>query len=487
MIGVGETVAARPVVRAARLQRFLPVFLAGLDILLIYAALVLAYWVRYSLKVGPQIHEQLTFAAYQPIALLLLGIMMPVLLVKGAYRVRLSTDIVDELVVIVSAVTISIASIVVVQEMLQRYEYSRGVIIYLWVLLIAMLALGRALYRSIRSLCYRRGWGVRRLLVVGATDVGRMLMQRVTSRSDLGYRLVGFVDHRDTANVRDFGRFRALGTMVDIPELIENRQVEEIIVALPASSHEEVWPVLSLCERHGVGVKLVPDLFEMSLSRVQVDDVAGIPLLDVRETPSRRVARAAKRLLDLVVALVLGLLTLPFLALLALLIRMESPGSPLLRQGRVGLNGRTFKCLKLRTMRPGAEDEQPALLAHNETQGPIFKIRDDPRCTRLGRWIRRWSLDELPQIWNVLFGHMSLVGPRPPLPLEVAQYDADHMRRLEVKPGMTGIWQVSGRSTLPFDEMLMMDIYYVDNWSLALDLRILIRTVVAVLGRHGAY
>jgi lipopolysaccharide/colanic/teichoic acid biosynthesis glycosyltransferase len=172
---------------------------------------------------------------------------------------------------------------------------------------------------------------------------------------------------------------------------------------------------------------------------------------------------------------------------LALLIRLESPGSPVLAQDRVGLNGRVFKCFKLRTMRDGAEDDQMALRAHNETQGPIFKMREDPRCTRLGRWIRRWSLDELPQIWNVLLGDMSLVGPRPPLPLEVAEYDADHMRRLEVKPGMTGIWQVSGRSELPFDEMFMMDIYYVDNWSLALDLRILIRTVVAVLGRHGAY
>jgi exopolysaccharide biosynthesis polyprenyl glycosylphosphotransferase len=314
-----------------------------------------------------------------------------------------------------------------------------------------------------------------------------MIMQRVASRSDLGYRLVGFVDHRDTAKMRDFGRFRALGTLADVPDLVENRAADELIVALPAAAHEEVWPVLSLCERHGVSLKLVPDLYEMSLSRVQVDDIAGIPLLDVREKPLRRVTRVCKRLIDLTISLGVGLISLPLLAVLALLIRLESPGSPVLAQNRVGLNGRVFKCFKLRTMRDGAEDDQIALRAQNETQGPIFKMRDDPRCTRLGRWSRRWSLDELPQIWNVLLGDMSLVGPRPPLPLEVAEYDADHIRRLEVKPGMTGIWQVSGRSELPFDEMFMMDIYYVDNWSLRLDLRILIRTVVAVLGRHGAY
>ena len=487
MIGVGETLAARPVTKAARLQRALPLVMAGLDVVLIYTAFVLAYWIRYSLKVGPQIHQQLSFAAYQPVAVLLLVIMMPVLLFKGAYRLRLSTDIVDEVVVIFSAATITVAAVVVVEEMLQSYLYSRGVIVYVWVLLIATLTVGRGLYRSIRTLCYRAGWGVRRLLVVGATDVGMMIMQRVASRSDLGYRLVGFVDHRDTSKLRDFGRFRALGTLADIPELVESRLADELIVALPAAAHEEVWPVLSLCERHGVGLKLVPDLYEMSLSRVQVDDIAGIPLLDVREKPLRRVARICKRLTDLMIALIVGLISLPLLAVLSLLIRLESPGTPVLGQDRIGLNGRVFKCFKLRTMRDGSEDDQITLRAQNETQGPIFKMRDDPRCTRLGRWIRRWSLDELPQIWNVLLGDMSLVGPRPPLPLEVAEYDADHLRRLEVKPGMTGIWQVSGRSELPFDEMFMMDIYYVDNWSLALDLRILIRTVVAVLGRHGAY
>jgi lipopolysaccharide/colanic/teichoic acid biosynthesis glycosyltransferase len=151
------------------------------------------------------------------------------------------------------------------------------------------------------------------------------------------------------------------------------------------------------------------------------------------------------------------------------------------------MGGKPFTCFKLRTMRPDAPELQPELQVLNETDGPLFKLRDDPRCTPLGRRIRRWSLDELPQIWNVVRGDMSLVGPRPPLPSEVEQYEPRHMRRLEVKPGMTGIWQVSGRSHLPFDEMVLMDMYYVDNWSPALDIRILIRTIIAVLTRRGAY
>lgn len=487
MTVAGEKVAVKPQVRAARLQRYLPVTMALVDAGMIYLAFVLAYWVRYTLKVGPQIQQQLSFDAYQPVAILLLGTMLPVLLLKGAYRPRMSSDIIDEAGLIFSSSTISVAAIVVVSAMLQRYEYSRGVIVYLWLLLVVMLLVGRGLYRSAQGICYRRGWGVRRLLVVGASDVGKMVMQRVVSRRDLGYDLVGFVDHRRAALVRDFGRFRALGTVADIPNLIEQRLVDEIIIALPASEHEEVWPILSLCEHHGVGLKLVPDLFEMSLSRVEVDDIAGIPLLDVQEKPTRRMARVGKRVIDLAAAVLLTVLTLPLLALLSLLIRLESPGSAVLRQERMGLSGKRFTCFKLRTMRDGAHDVAPELQALNQMDGPIFKIRDDPRCTRLGRWIRRLSLDELPQIWNVLLGDMSLVGPRPPLPREVPRYEPWQMRRLEVKPGMTGIWQVSGRSELTFDEMVMMDIYYVDNWTLSLDLRILVRTVIAVLGRHGAY
>jgi exopolysaccharide biosynthesis polyprenyl glycosylphosphotransferase len=272
----------------------------------------------------------------------------------------------------------------------------------------------------------------------------------------------------------------------DLPALIEAGSVDEVIVALPASAHEEVVSVVSMCERHGVGLKLVPDLFEMSLSRVQVDDISGIPLLDVQDRTFRRLARLGKRCVDLVVGSVVLVLSLPLLALLALLIRLESPGPAFLRQERVGLGGRKFQCLKLRTMRTEAGDMEP-ILFETAADMRLFKIRDDPRCTRVGRRIRRWSLDELPQVWNVLMGDMSLVGPRPPLPSQVAKYEPKHWRRLDVKPGMTGLWQVSGRSDLSFDEMVHMDIYYVENWTLMLDFKLMIRTVIAVLGRRGAY
>jgi exopolysaccharide biosynthesis polyprenyl glycosylphosphotransferase len=312
-------------------------------------------------------------------------------------------------------------------------------------------------------------------------------MQSVMSRPDLGYQLVGFVESGAGSHGQDFGRFKALGAVEDIAPLFAGNQIDEVIVALPASAHEESLVVLNLCEKFGVGLKLVPDLFEMSLSRVRVDDIAGIPLLDVRDRPLRRLETVVKRTLDILVAGILLVLTAPLLAILVLLIRLSSAGPALLRQQRVGLRGHIFACLKLRTMYPGSEVLQPALWLSNEVSGPLFKIRNDPRCTPIGRRIRRWSLDELPQLWNVLRGEMSVVGPRPALPSEVEQYSASQRKRLEAKPGLTGPWQVSGRSDLPFDEMVLMDINYVENWSLAFDVKILLRTIIAVFSRHGAY
>lgn len=487
MIDLSGRLEPRSVPRVSTLRRLFPLALVLLDVYLIFVAFIIAYWMRYQLKVGPTITEQLSFAQYRPIGALLIGLLVPVLAIKGAYRTRMSREVVHEAATVFSASTITIAAIVVITAMLHKWLYSRGVIIYLWVLVPAILVSGRTVFRWIQGVFYRQGWGTRRLIVVGATNAGRMVMQQVISRNDLGYELAGFVGQRNAVSLRDFGRFRALGTVADLPELLEAGDVDEIIIALPASEHEEVVTILSLCERRGVGLKLVPDLFEMSLSRVEMDNIAGIPLLDIRDKPLRHVSRAFKRSVDMVVSLALLVVSFPLLLILGALIRMESKGSPLLWQERIGLAGRQFKCLKLRTMRPDAEALQSDLQTMNETTGPHFKMRDDPRCTPLGRRVRRWSIDELPQLWNVLRGEMSLVGPRPPLPTEVARYEPEHMRRLDVKPGMTGVWQVSGRSHLSFDEMVTMDIYYVENWSPLLDLRILTRTVAAVLARHGAY
>jgi exopolysaccharide biosynthesis polyprenyl glycosylphosphotransferase len=484
---VHTIVQARGAHRLERVQWVVTTGLVLLDACLVLAAFLLAYWARYSLLIGGQVKDRVSLAQFEPLILFLVVVTLPLLLVKGAYAWRLGRDTVDEFTTSFSTATIAVAAMVVMATMLQKYGYSRFVVVYVWVLLVVLLPVGRTIYRLVQGHLHRRGIGVQRLVVVGATDVGKMVMQSVVSRPDLGFALQGFVVERAADGKRDFGRFHSLGTVAQIPALLESGQVDQVIVALPASSHDEIAPIIGLCERHGVGLKIVPDLFETSLGRVNVDEIAGIPLLDVKDRPLRRIERGAKRLIDITVAGTGLVILSPICALIAVLIRFESGAPTFIRQDRVGLDGKVFRCWKFRTMRRDASELRSVLQDRNEVEGPLFKIRNDPRCTPLGRRLRRLSLDELPQLWNVIRGDMSLVGPRPPLPEEVEKYDANQRRRLLVKPGMTGLWQVSGRSDLHFDEMVMMDVYYASNWSLALDAKILLRTVVAVVRGHGAY
>jgi len=231
----------------------------------------------------------------------------------------------------------------------------------------------------------------------------------------------------------------------------------------------------------------VPDLFQLSLSRVDFDDMGGIPLMGLKSTAIPRAGRLIKRATDFAFALIALVVTLPLLLVVAVLVRLDSSGPVLFKQRRVGQDGRPFDIYKFRTMRVGAEAEQELLKDHNESTGPLFKMKVDPRLTRVGGYLRRSSLDELPQFINVLRGEMSVVGPRPGRPVEVAEYQPWHRQRLDVPPGITGLWQVSGRSDLTFDEMCLLDVYYIENWSLGLDLSIMLRTVPRVLFADGAY
>jgi exopolysaccharide biosynthesis polyprenyl glycosylphosphotransferase len=241
------------------------------------------------------------------------------------------------------------------------------------------------------------------------------------------------------------------------------------------------------CEGRQISARIVPDLFQMSLTQVDVDDLAGVPLISVRQIGFGRLALLVKRAMDVAGAIIGLVVGAPLLALIAFAIRLDSPGPILFSQARIGQGGVPFRMLKFRSMRAGSEAELENLRLLNESDGPTFKMRDDPRITRIGRRLRRHSLDELPQLWNVLRGEMSLVGPRPPLPDEVDRYKDWHMRRLEVRPGLTGLWQVSGRSLLSFDEQVLLDIHYVEKWSLWLDLQTLLRTIPQVVLGDGAY
>jgi exopolysaccharide biosynthesis polyprenyl glycosylphosphotransferase len=263
--------------------------------------------------------------------------------------------------------------------------------------------------------------------------------------------------------------------------------VDEVIIALPSAEHERVLEIVALCQGGGVSFRLVPDTFDLTLGTLDVDNLAGIPLIGLREHALHGLNRWIKRSIDIVVSAAALLVAAPIMVLVALAVCLDSRGPIFFPQERVGLKGRVFRIYKVRSMHVGADRMLNTLQQNNEAGGVIFKMKNDPRRTRVGRIIRKLSLDEVPQLWNVLVGDMSIVGPRPPFPREVALYEDWHHRRLEVVPGLTGLWQVSGRSDIPFDEMVMLDLYYIENWSLGLDLKIILRTIPAVLSMRGAY
>jgi exopolysaccharide biosynthesis polyprenyl glycosylphosphotransferase len=470
-----------------RVQRRLQLFsLITADVITANVAFFLAYHFRYVLGLGGDVAGEsfVDYAVYVPVQLLFVGLCLLGHQMRGSYTLPRGSSIAGEAGSIIASTAIAAMVAFALVSMVRYPASSRLMFIYVWPAAFLLGLFGRVLIRSVRAQLHRAGYGVERVIVVGNNRLARMVMQMLAQQGHLGYQVVGFVDEIVRS---DFGRFRALGSINHLPTAVEQLRVDRIIVALPAAQHDKVLWVLDHCQKDGVSFSIVPDLFELRLSHLNLDTVSGIPLFDLHETSIAGWNLFVKRGLDVIGSAVLLVAFAPLLALVALVIKLDSPGPVLFHQTRFGRGGVPFTCLKFRSMRDGAEDELPKLQSLNEADGPLFKIRDDPRLTRLGRVLRRTSIDEVPQLWNVLRGEMSLVGPRPPIPSEVEHYEEWHQRRLEVVPGITGLWQVSGRSRLSFDEMVMLDIYYIENWSLGLDLQVLARTLPAVVATAGAF
>jgi len=472
-----------------RYRRSVSLALALTDVVLINLAFATAYWVRYDLQwfraVDPANYAP--FQAYIPFALVLTILLVISYKLGGVYDQPRSASWLDEVYALVGGTTTGILITMAITFWFQPLVYSRMMFIWAGLIIVTLLSISRLIKRWVWESRMRRGIGVDRVLIVGAGEVGRRLMRNIVAQPELGYQVIGFVDDDPEKNSTDIGRFKALGDIDNLPRVVQEETIDEVIITLPWMYHRKILGIMRQCEREQVRARIVPDLFQLALSQVDIEDLGGIPIIGVKEVSITGWNLAFKRACDLAVSLVGLILLSPLMLLISVAIRLESPGPVLFKQVRVGKGGRRFVCYKFRSMRQGAEEERPQLADRDEAVGPIFKIRHDPRCTRLGRFLRRTSMDEFPQLYNVLRGEMSLVGPRPAIPAEVEQYQEWHRRRLEASPGMTGLWQVSGRSQLTFDEMCLLDIYYLENWSPLLDLKIALKTAPAVLSGRGAY
>jgi len=468
-------------------RSLLPIWaLVLVDAGLINVGFYLAWFARYELQIGAEVVDAnwLPWNSYSSVQAILTGVLLVVFKLKGLYDPHHRRRWADEVSVIASATLIGIAVMVVGVFYARSFGYSRLVFIYSGLIIVVLLALSRSVEFSVRNARRRGGIGLTRILVVGTGTLGRAIVQNVVALPDLGYQVVGLVD--DDSD-QDLGRFVWLGRTGQIPSLVAEHRVDEVVIALPSASHQKVARILLSCAEQHVSFRIAPDFYQLSLDQLDVVELNGIPLIGVREPSLSGSNLILKRLIDIVVSGTLLVLTAPISLMVALAIYVENPGPILVRQTRIGRHGKSFYFYKFRSMCVNADDLLDNLQSKNEASGPIFKIRSDPRRTRVGRIIRKLSLDELPQFYNILRGDMSLVGPRPPFQWEVEKYEDWHYKRLEVTPGLTGLGQVSGRSDLPFDETALLDLWYIENWTLGLDLKILLRTVPAVLSGRGAY
>jgi len=428
-----------------------------------------------------------------PLYLVLVGPMVVVwsalLWASGAYRSRRTLGLKDEVSMVGRVALFGSLALTLIVYAARWTFISRSFLVILFFvnlfLLVSARVTIRLLARKVRSL----GFNFRTVVLVGDTPRARSMADLIHRHPWWGFKLLGLIRERPAASEENTtgSGIPVLGTLADFETILREAQVDEVILAVDRGDLPKLEDVFLLCEEIGVKTRLVLDFFPHVLARVELEEFQGTPLLTFTTTPDDELALLLKRAVDVFLAVVLGLASLIPVAVAAFLIKATSKGPVLFRQTRCGLNGRPFTLLKLRTMVEDAEQQLDDVAHLNVHDGPVFKAANDPRLTWLGRLMRRFSFDEFPQLWNVLRGEMSLVGPRPPLPHEVARYERWQRRRLSMKPGVTGLWQVSGRNDIKsFEDWINLDLSYIDNWSLSLDAKILLRTIPTVLTGRGA-
>jgi exopolysaccharide biosynthesis polyprenyl glycosylphosphotransferase len=400
---------------------------------------------------------------------------------KGLYRLRARWSMRRELADIAIAALFLAIGVFAVLFLLKLPDVSRLLLLVLFPAQVLVTFASRVVLRKAFALARDRGFNLRYVLIVGANSAAQTFADRIEGHPDLGLQVIGHLVGPSEDRHPSGLRRPVLGELDDIEWILHSRIVDEVAICLPPESSDVIEPITRLCEEEGRVVRIPVPESGLIIPGGRLETFAGMPILALVYGPDRAIGLVAKRVIDVAAAAVALVLFSPVLLAIALAVRVQDGSPVLFRQVRVGLHGRPFQVVKFRTMVPDASARLDEVLELNELNGHAFKVSDDPRISRTGRWLRRLSLDELPQFWNVLLGEMSLVGPRPPLPREVAGYDIWHRRRLSMKPGITGLWQVSARHEEDFDRWVELDLDYIDGWSIWLDLKIMLRTVPAML------
>lgn len=465
-------------------------FYPTLDAVLVFVGFVLAYFLRYEIQLIRPVFEinRAPFEPYLPYTAVFAALLILNYRAIGLYRNNRSRSWLEEVYMIGNGATNATVVVLGMYFLFQPLVFSRLMLLYAAIIIVILLSLVRVVRRTALAYLRSKGIGIQRVLVIGSGDVGMSVLRTMIARKELGYQPVGYVDEDPERASADLGRVKGLGGIRNLGKTLRDEHVDLAIITLPWRQHDLILELVQTCRRAGAEVRVVPDVFQLNLRQVQVENLDGIPLLGATaEVMLQGHNRLIKRALDLALILLASPFLIIIFGLVALAIRLEGSGPIFYTQRRIGLNGKPFDMIKFRSMIPNADDLREQLVRESGEDPRHPKIKNDPRITRVGRFLRASSVDELPNLINVLRGQMSIVGPRPPTPDEVELYEPWHRQRLQTLPGITGLWQVNGRSDVPFDEMCLLDIYYIENWSIRMDAQILMMTVPRVLLRHGAY
>ncbi|MBU3905798.1 sugar transferase [Patescibacteria group bacterium] len=471
-----------------RSELFFSFLLVPLDFAMITLAGVSAYYIRYAQffqELRPVIFN-LQFGGYIKIVLLIAALWLIIFAFSGLYNIKGSRRLAQEIFRVILACSTGLMLIVILIFVRRELFDSRFIVLAGWILSIIYISFSRSLIRLIQRALFKYGIGVHQVVLVGNSKTTDNLIYYFSSKKSSGYEVV--------KRFRDF----SIETANELAEFLKTKEVDEIMQSDPNLSKPEILRLYDFADEHHLTFKYAADLLGAKVLKTEVREMAGIPIVEVKKTPLDGWGRIIKRIFDIILAVFLIIFFSPLMIIFALLIKLDSRGPVFYKNERVSKNG-IFKLFKFRSMQAqhcvgkeygddsALKYERELIEKQNIKQGePIYKIANDPRLTRMGKFIRRWSIDELPQFFNVLAGNMSLVGPRPHQPREVARYEHHHKKVMSIKPGITGLAQISGRSDLSFEDEVKLDTYYIENWSLFFDLSILLRTPLAVIKERKA-